>query len=92
MRGNAYLDFAPSLIDRSAIRPLVENDPGLLARVQVLRDALTAWWGAHASRLADLPSHRDLNAVRAEFLDSFVTALSPVRVLDRFKLAGVIAT
>ena len=44
------------------------------------------------SRLADLPARRDLNAVRAEFLDSFVAALSPLNVLDRFKLSGVIAT
>jgi type I restriction enzyme M protein len=36
--------------------------------------------------------HGDLNAVRAEFLDSFVVALSSLKVLDRFKLAGVIAT
>jgi type I restriction enzyme M protein len=43
-------------------------------------------------RLADLPARHDLNAVRAEFLDSFVAALSPLGVLDRFKLAGVIAT
>ena len=47
---------------------------------------------AHAARLADLPARRDLNAVRAEFLDSFVAALSPLGMLDRFKLAGVIAT
>ncbi len=45
-----------------------------------------------SSRLADLPARRDLNAVRAEFLDSFVAALSPLNVLDRFKLSGVIAT
>lgn len=61
----------------------------------------------HAPRLADLPRRRDLNAVRAELLDSFVTAMlgtgagvsragskgrPPVAPLDRFKLAGVIAT
>ena len=91
VRGN-YLDFAPSLTDRSAIRPLVENDPGVQARVQSLRDALTAWWVAHSPRLADLPQHRDLNRVRTEFLDTFVTALAPLGTLDRFKLAGVIAT
>ena len=60
--------------------------------MQALRDALAAWWSAHASRLADLPARRDLNAVRAEFLDSFLAALSPLSVLDRFKLSGVIAT
>ena len=88
----AYFDFAPTLTDRSAIRPLIENDAGVIARVQVLRDALAAWWGAHADRLAHLPQHRELNRVRSEFLDTFVTALEPQGVLDRFKLAGVIAT
>ena len=88
----AYFDFASVLADRSAIRALVGNDAGVQARAQALRDALVAWWNAHAARLADLPTRRDLNAVRAEFLDSFIAALSPLGVLDRFKLSGVIAT
>jgi type I restriction enzyme M protein len=88
----AYFDFASAITDRSAIRTLVENDPGVQARTQALRDALTAWWTAHAPRLADLPEHRELNRVRAEFLDTFGAALLPLDTLDRFKLAGVIAT
>jgi type I restriction enzyme M protein len=117
-----YHDFAPALPDRAAIRPLVENDPGVQARLATVRQRLTAWWAEHSPRLADLPQRRDLNRVRAEFLDSFVTALlgsggvSPAAdgalavgsgrdagarpaapgggcaPLDRFKLAGVIAT
>lgn len=52
----------------------------------------------HSSRLADLPQRLDLNRVRNEFLDTFVTALLQMKAsggtppLDRFKLAGVIAT
>jgi type I restriction enzyme M protein len=88
----AYFDFATALADRSAIRTLVENDAGVQARIPTLRDALAVWWDVHAARLADLPTRRDLNAVRTEFLDSFVAALSPLGMLDRFKLAGVIAT
>jgi type I restriction enzyme M protein len=38
------------------------------------------------------PQHRALNRVRTEVLESFVGALQPLAVLDRFKLAGVIAT
>jgi type I restriction enzyme M protein len=87
-----YMDFAPVVTDRSAIRPLVESDPGVEAHTQALRDALGAWWTAHAPRLADLPARRDLNAVRTEYLNSFVAALEPLGTLDRFKLAGVIAT
>lgn len=89
----AYLDLAPALNDRAAIRPLVESDPGVQARTQaLLREALAVWWTTHAPRLAALPARRDLNAVRTEFLDTFVTALAPLGTLDRFKLAGVIAT
>ncbi len=87
-----YFDFAPAITDRAALRPLIDNDAGVQARAQALRDALTAWWAAHAPRLADLPKRYDLNAVRADFLNTFVDALSPLAVLDRFKLAGVIAT
>jgi restriction endonuclease S subunit len=87
-----YCDFAPSLGERSALRLLVDNDPSVQARAQALSEAFTAWWTAHAPRLADLPQHRALSRVRAEFLDSFVAALQPLAVLDRFKLAGVIAT
>jgi len=89
---SAYFDFAPALTDKPAIRALIEEDAGVQARAQALREALSAWWTAHTPRLADLPSHRDLNATRTEFLDSFVAALEPLGVLDRFKLAGVIAT
>ncbi len=88
----AYFDFAPTLSERSAIRPPIENDHGVQARAQALCDALGVWWTSRTPRLADLPARRDLNAVRAEFLDSFVAALEPLGTLDRFKLAGVIAT
>jgi len=88
----AYFDFPPALADRFAIHTLVEYDAGVQARAQALRDVLAVWWATHAVRLAGLPTRRDLNAVRAEFLDSFIAALSPLGVLDRFKLAGVIAT
>jgi type I restriction enzyme M protein len=92
-----YFDFAPALPDRAAIRPLVERDPGVQACLVKVRQQLAGWWKEHSPRLADLPKRRDLNRVRAEFLDTFVTAMladngpagSP---LDRFKLAGVIAT
>jgi type I restriction enzyme M protein len=98
----AYVDFAPALTEvpgessgdkeRAAIRPLIENDCGVQARAQQLREALAGWWTAHAPRLADLPIRRDLNAVRADFLGTFVDALLPLGGLDRFKLAGVIAS
>jgi type I restriction enzyme M protein len=87
-----YCDFATTFSERTALRSLVENDPGVLGQFQAQCEALTVWWTAHAPLLANLPEHRALNRVRAEFLDTFVAALRPLAVLDRFKLAGVIAT
>jgi type I restriction enzyme M protein len=87
-----YLDFAPIIAERAAIRPFIEEDPGVQARAQALRGALDGWWSQQAPGLADLPRRRNLNAVRGEVLDTFVAALLPLEALDRFKLAGVIAT
>ena len=87
-----YHDFAQSIKERAAIAPLVEQDAGVAARAQEVRDSLAKWWKKHASRVADLPTRRDLNAVRAEMLASFTKAILPVGVLDRFTLAGVVAT
>lgn len=87
-----YSDFAPALPDRAAIRPLVENDPGVQKTLADARQQLTDWWTKHSPRLAKLPEHRKLNQIRTEFLDTFVAALLPLNTLDSFKLAGVIAT
>jgi type I restriction enzyme M protein len=90
-RTPVYFNFAPELTDRAAIRPLIDSDPGVQARTLAVRKALDTWWAAHSPRIIELPDRRNLNAVRAEVLDSFVAALDPLAVLDRFKLAGVIA-
>ncbi len=92
-----YCDFAPALADRAALRSLMETDDGVQFRLVAVREHLTAWWTKHSPRLAKLPEHRELTRVRTEFLESFVTALGQngdgkAPLLDRFKLAGVIAT
>lgn len=94
---SSYYDFAIALSGRAKIRTLIESDAGVLARQAAVQDQLRQWWADYASRLADLPQRRDLNRVRGEILDSFVCALlqsEPGKppVLDRFKLAGVIAS
>lgn len=87
-----YQDFAPAITTRSAVGPLIEHDAGVVTRGQDIRDALCKWWKKHSPRLAELPARRDLNAVRAEMLASFAKALLPIGVLDRFTLAGVVAS
>jgi type I restriction enzyme M protein len=87
-----YADFVPALADRAAIRPLVENDPGVQARAEALRGGFVSWWRAHSPRLVELPERRDLNAVRGTLLETFVAGLEPLGLLNRFTLAGVIAS
>ena len=88
-----YFDFAPSLTEKSAIRPLVENDAGVQSRVQdAARSAHHVVECARRAARRTFRNTENLTAVRSEFLDTFVAALEPLGVLDRFKLAGVIAT
>ncbi|MFG0243614.1 MAG: N-6 DNA methylase [Phycisphaerales bacterium JB054] len=85
-------DFAEAVADRTSIATVVESDVGIAARRSQLLAAFGDWWDVHSDRLVELPRTRALIAARAELLDSFAQALLPIEVLDRFKLAGVVAT
>jgi type I restriction enzyme M protein len=87
-----YVDFATALANRATIRLLIENDPHVQRHSRVSQERLDSWWLAHSARVAQLPTRRDLNAVRSEILNSFVDAFLPLGTLDRFKLSGAIAT
>ncbi len=91
-RDEHYYDFAPQLTERAQLKATIEADPGVETKEQALRDAFTAWWQAHEQHLRQLPERRDLMALRAELLHSFEAALMPVGLLDRYKIAGVIAS
>jgi type I restriction enzyme M protein len=86
-----YLDFSPELNEKADIRRRVEEDEGVKARERELFSAFDAWWAAHQARITRLPVSVDLMDVRAELLTSFVEALTPIGLLDRFKVAGAIA-
>jgi type I restriction enzyme M protein len=87
-----YLVFDPSITDKSEIAAIAENDPGVKERFHILSRSLSEWWSEHSIRLAELPADRSLNAVRSELLTTFIAAFEPLGILDRFKLAGVVAS
>jgi type I restriction enzyme M protein len=95
VRGNGHGDyyaFREGLETRSDIKPAIEADDGLQAQEADLESAFEDWWADHHPRLEDLPEEgEEVMDVRADFLDSFEDALRPVGLLDRFKVAGVIA-
>jgi len=88
-RDDVYLDFAPG-VTRTDLQGLVTADRGVKARESELRAALDRWWEEHVGLVADLPSGRSLMKVRRTLLERFTADLLPVRLLDRFELAGVI--
>ncbi|HEY0073120.1 MAG TPA: class I SAM-dependent DNA methyltransferase, partial [Abditibacteriaceae bacterium] len=87
-----YVDFAPSIAERSALRTAVESDAGVQEREGALYAAFSDWWQGAATRLSTLHDTRDPMVIRAEFLNSFEDALGPVGLLDRFQIAGALVT
>ena len=89
-RDEKYLDFA--IASRSDIGSTIGADAGVVAREAALSAIFVDWWAVHKERIDRLPETRDLMRARAEFLSSFEEALVPVGLLDRFKVAGAVAS
>jgi type I restriction enzyme M protein len=83
-----YYDFPPE-----GHEVVVARIPELSStRERELVDVYDTWWGKHEHSLVDLPETKLLMTTRTELLDSFGRDLLPVGVLDRFQLAGSIAS
>ncbi len=70
----------------------IEADPGVVAKEKALAEAVERWWSRNRSAIAELPETGELMELRARLLESFEAALRPVNLLDRFQVAGVVAT
>jgi type I restriction enzyme M protein len=91
-RDGDYFDFSSPVGSKADLQPLVVSDPGVTAREDELAHAVDEWWEANAKFIIELPETKALMATRSTLLDSFVNALTPVGPLDRFQIAGVIAS
>jgi type I restriction enzyme M protein len=87
-RDDAYYDFpADGWLQAE------DQIPALAApKEDDLAEAFDHWWNRHVKHIIELPDTGRIMETRADLLDSFVTALEPLGVLDRFQLAGVIAS
>ena len=87
-RDRGYYDFPPAGWPQTA-----EQIPDLAAPKEAeLREAFDDWWNRHVKHIVELPDTKQVMDTREDLLDSFVTALEPLGILDRFQLAGVIAS
>jgi hypothetical protein len=90
-RDRSYYDFVSSLQQRHEIKMLIETHAAVQVQETRLCDAFNGWWKTHQYHLRSLPQTRSLMDLRADFLSSFDDALAPIGLLDRNKIAGVIA-
>ena len=91
-RDSHYFDFAPHLTERRQIKELLTANPDIGAQEQRLRCAFATWWQLHQTHLRNLPTTRTPMVLRADFLTTFSEALVPIGLLDRYKIAGVVAS
>jgi type I restriction enzyme M protein len=91
-RDTDYYAFADGVRSNADLEALLRADSAVLLREDTVTGAFESWWAANAKFIIELPETKALMAARASLLESFVSALTPVGLLDRFQVAGVIAS
>ncbi len=94
-----YLDFKPTLDQRQAIKPTIENNAGLVAKEAAIRNAFEQGWQAHSARITALSGQMQndnngaasLVALRNDLLASFSQSLEAIGLLDPFQVRGIVA-
>ncbi|MEA2014664.1 MAG: N-6 DNA methylase, partial [Thermodesulfobacteriota bacterium] len=87
-----YYDFDPALAERGNIKKRIEAGKGIREREAGIKTAFDKWWEKHKQSLIELPDTKNLMEIRTDLLEAFISDITPVGLLDRFKVAGVIAT
>ncbi|WP_432253545.1 N-6 DNA methylase [Streptomyces sp. HNM1019] len=86
-RDENYYDFP-----EEGYEAVADRIPELGAAREVeLGAAFDTWWKEHRGRLDELPKHQQLADTRAELLNTFTQVLEPLKVLDKYQLAGTVA-
>jgi type I restriction enzyme M protein len=84
-----YLAFREFIAAKADIKAALEADPELAKTVAAHSEALEDWWAAARSAFVGLHNGRKMPEVRQELLTTLKNKLTPLRVLDEFKSAGV---
>ena len=87
-----YVDFRPDLESKADLKASIEADADVRDREEALLAAFQTWWQRHQGEIQSLPENKALMALRTHLVASFVEALTPLGLLDRFQVAGAVAT
>jgi type I restriction enzyme M protein len=91
-RDKDYFNFDPSLKERVDIRNRIDSDSAVQKREKKLFTIFDKWWEEHIHILQNLPDTANVMKARSVLLSAFDHTLTPVGLLDRFKVAGVFAS
>jgi type I restriction enzyme M protein len=87
-----YFDFNSSISERRDLRAAVESDRGVQEKEAFMRRTMLEWWEKYRIELQRLPVERHLMSVRNQLLSTFNHALTPLVMLDTWKIDGVIVS
>src|SRR5690606_26601732 len=91
-RNDGYYDFRPELNGAGDWQRIIDEDEGIRRREAELQEAFDRWWQGASVRITALPDTNALMTLRQQLIDSFEKTMTPVGLLDRFEVAGAIAT
>ena len=91
-----FYSFNDGILEKSAIKPIIENFPALVAKHQALSDQLNNWWtntfAPAFHKLGDeLTGSKGVFALRRTSLNSIVDALLPEKLLSIYQIRGAMA-
>jgi type I restriction enzyme M protein len=90
-RDEKYFDFAPAIQNKQALKPLIEENEGLVAKERAIREAFETWWGVHSASITKLAGASSFVGLRGELLVSFSQSLEEIGLLDPFQVRGIVA-
>lgn len=89
---NDYVDFREDLTEKASLKPAIEQNEGIRHKEARLKDTYESWWQQRGTQIAQLSGNgQQLSALRDDLIGTFTHALSPIGMLDRFAVRGIIA-
>lgn len=90
-RDTNYMDFAAAIKTKEHIKSAVEGCDGLKGKHTAFELALDGWWNLSQKHIEQLPTTREVFAMRRQFLDSIAETLVPQKILNVNEIRGVFA-
>jgi type I restriction enzyme M protein len=91
-RDEDYLDYIPTIKERSQIKGVIETDDGVIKKNAQIMKALSIWWDDHKTRIEGISKKNNMYALRNELIESFTEQISTIGVMDYYETLGAIAS